>query len=388
MPPTDGRAPPRLASRKAANDGRGSAVVPGPEARPSVPPGPGGPADSTGPSAQAGGPPNAAGPVPAPDFAELGRAVLRIEAEAVAALETRLEGTGAREFDRACALLLECTGRIVVTGVGKSGHVGAKLAATLASTGSPAFFLHAAEASHGDLGMLCPGDVVVALSYSGGSREVVSLVPGIERLGIPIVAMTGEAGSPLATAARVHLDVSVEREACPLGLAPTASTTATLAMGDALAIALLAARGFDEDDFARSHPGGRLGRRLLLRVADVMARGEALPLVRHDARLADALVEISKKGLGMIAVADADGHLVGVFTDGDLRRAIESGADVRTLSMSAVMTSDPRTIDSERLAVVAVGRMQEHRVTSLPVVDAGRLVGVVTMHALLAAGVV
>ncbi len=376
MRPTDDRTPPRLASRKAANDGRGPDASPGTRRRPSAEP------PSEPPSEPDPAEPLAADP--APDFAELGRAVLRIEAEAVAALEARL----GEDFDAACALLLGCTGRIVVTGVGKSGHVGAKLAATFASTGSPAFFVHAGEASHGDLGMLQAGDVVVAISHSGATTEILTLVPGIERLGIPIVALTGDAGSPLGSAARVHLDVSVEREACPLGLAPTASTSAAMAMGDALAVALLKARGFDEDDFARSHPGGRLGRRLLLRVADVMAKGSGLPRVRRDARLADALVEISKKGLGMIAVTDAEERLVGVFTDGDLRRAIESGADVRTLSMSAVMTGDPRTIDSERLAVVAVGRMQEHRVTSLPVVDDGELVGVVTMHALLAAGVV
>ena len=365
MGPTDGRGPPRLASRKAANDGGG------PDAAPAAPPG--GAVDDDGAAGAA-----------STDFASLGRAVLRIEAEAVAALEARLD----ENFERACALLIACTGRTVVSGVGKSGHVGAKLAATFASTGTPAFFVHAGEASHGDLGMLCPGDVLVALSYSGTSQELLTLVPGVKRLGVPIVALTGDAASPLARAADVHLDVSVAREACPLGLAPTASTTAALALGDALAIALLGARGFDEEDFARSHPGGRLGRRLLLRVGDVMATGDALPRVRRDARLVDALVEISRKGLGMITVVDADGRLAGVFTDGDLRRAIEAGADVRAVSMASVMTPDPRTIDSERLAVTAVGRMQEHRVTSLPVVDDGRLSGVVTMHALLAAGVV
>ena len=349
MGSTDGREPPRLASRKAANDGGAPIPAPGPS-----------------------------------DFVDLGRAVLRIEADAIRALESRLD----ERFGRACELLLGCTGRIVVTGVGKSGHVGAKLAATFASTGSPAFFVHAGEASHGDLGMLCRDDALVALSHSGSTAELLTLVPGVKRLGVPIVALTGNPDSPLARASDIHLDVSVEREACPLGLAPTASTTAALALGDALAIALLRARGFDEDDFARSHPGGRLGRRLLLHVGDVMATGEAVPRVRRDARLADALVEISRKGLGMIAVTDADDRLVGVFTDGDLRRAIESGADVRRLSMASVMSADPRTIDSERLAVAAVGCMQEYRVTSLPVVDDGALVGVVTMHALLAAGVV
>lgn len=359
MRPTEGHRPPRLASRKAANDG-GAPAAPVP-----------GLADAPAPDPDATG------------FAPLGRAVLRIEAEAVAALEERI----GERFERACELLIRCTGRIVVAGVGKSGHVGAKLAATFASTGSPAFFVHAGEASHGDLGMLCAGDVLVALSHSGSTQELMTLVPGVKRLGVPVIAMTGNTASPLALAADVVLDVSVEREACPLGLAPTASTTAALALGDALAIALLHARGFDEDDFARSHPGGRLGRRLLVRVGDVMATGEALPRVRRDAHLADALEEISRKGLGMIAVVDAADRLVGVFTDGDLRRTIGTGADVRTLPMEQIMTPDPRTIDSERLAVTAIDRMQEHRVTSLPVVDDGTFVGVVTMHALLAAGV-
>ena len=378
MRPTDGREPPRLASRKAANDGGGPGSDPGSD------PGNG---SGDGPDAARGDDEArpALPPLPdPPDFAGLGRAVLRIEAEALVALEARIDA----RFERACEVLLGCAGRVVVTGVGKSGHVGAKLAATFASTGTASFFVHAGEASHGDLGMLCRGDVLVALSYSGSSQEILTLVPGVKRLGVPIVALTGDEASALARAAEVHLDVSVAREACPLGLAPTASTTATLALGDALAIALLRARGFDEEDFARSHPGGRLGRRLLLHVSDVMATGDALPRVARDAYLADALVEISKKGLGMVTVVDAEGRLVGVFTDGDLRRTVESGADARALPMASIMTADPRTIDSERLAVTAVGRMQEHRVTSLPVVDAGRLVGVVTMHALLAAGVV
>ena len=317
-------------------------------------------------------------------FVELGRAVIRVEAEAVAALEARVDD----RFVEACERLIGCEGRIVVCGVGKSGHIGSKLAATLASTGSPAFFLHAAEASHGDLGMLRPHDVMIALSYSGSSAELLALIPGIKRLGVQLIGLCGHADSPLARASDVCLDVSVAREACPLNLAPTASTSAMLAMGDAIAIALLGTRGFDENDFARSHPGGRLGRRLLLHVADVMSAGTEVPVIGPDAMLAEAVAEISRKGLGMVLVADAHGALVGLYTDGDLRRTIETGEDIRTLRVRDVMTEDPRTIDADRLAVTAVGRLQEHRITALPVVGGGRIAGVVTMHALLAAGVV
>jgi len=317
-------------------------------------------------------------------FVELGRAVIRTEAEAVAALEERLDD----RFVEACERLIGCEGRIVVCGVGKSGHIGSKLAATLASTGSPAFFLHAAEASHGDLGMLRQHDVMIALSYSGSSNELLALIPGVKRLGVQLISLCGKADSPLATASDVHLDVSVAREACPLNLAPTASTSAMLTMGDAIAIALLGTRGFSEDDFARSHPGGRLGRRLLLHVADVMSAGSDVPVVGLNATLAEAVAEISRKGLGMVLVADEHGALAGLYTDGDLRRTIEAGEDIRALTVSEVMTEDPRTIDADRLAVSAVGRLQEHRITALPVVGGGRIAGVVTMHALLAAGVV
>ncbi|NND90400.1 MAG: KpsF/GutQ family sugar-phosphate isomerase [Granulosicoccus sp.] len=315
----------------------------------------------------------------------LGRSVIQIEATAVARLESRIDA----EFVRACELLIGCEGRIVVCGIGKSGHIGAKLAATLASTGSPAFFVHAAEASHGDLGMLKGNDVVIAISYSGNSAELMTLIPGIKRMGVPLISLCGEPDSPLASASDVKLNTRVEREACPLGLAPTASTTATLAFGDALAIALLGARGFSEEDFARSHPGGRLGRRLLLRVEDVMVQGSACPRIRDTATLAEALVEISSKGLGMVALIDEQERLTGIFTDGDLRRTFERDLDIRKLGIHSVMTRTPATITREALAVNAVSRMQTLRITALPVVRDGTLLeGVVTMHALLGAGVV
>ena len=315
----------------------------------------------------------------------LGRTVVEIEAAAVAALAPRLDTA----FAAACRMLLDCHGRVVVCGIGKSGHIGAKLAATLASTGTPAFFLHAAEAAHGDLGMLQPGDAVIALSYSGASDELLVLLPGISRLRLPLLSLCGEPGSALARASDIVLDVGVEREACPLGLAPTSSTSATLAMGDALAIALLGARGFGPEDFARAHPGGRLGRRLLLRVADVMASGAAVPRVAVTVRLADALVEISSKGLGMVNVVDTDGRLAGLFTDGDLRRSLERDEDVRAVAVADLMTRSPTTVRADTLAYAALETMQTRRITSLPVVtgDDATLEGVVTMHALLAAGV-
>lgn len=314
----------------------------------------------------------------------LGRSVIRVEAAAVAQLESRID----EAFVRACELLIACQGRIVVCGIGKSGHIGAKLAATFASTGSPAFFVHAAEASHGDLGMFRSDDVVIAISYSGNSSELLLLTPGIRRMGIPLISLCGEPDSPLAQASDIVLNTHVEREACPLGLAPTASTTASLAFGDALAIALLGARGFTEEDFARSHPGGRLGRRLLLQVADIMVQGPACPRRLDTATLSNALMEITSKGLGMVALVGADDELTGVFTDGDLRRAFERDIDIRTISIDTVMTRNPATITRDALAFNAVTRMQELRITSLPVVANGKLEGVVTMHALLAAGVV
>lgn len=317
-------------------------------------------------------------------LSKLAKSVLRIEADAVLSLQERIDDN----FYNACKTLLACEGRIVVCGIGKSGHIGAKLAATLASTGSPAFFVHAAEASHGDLGMFKSNDVLIGISYSGNSNELMTMIPGVKRLGIPIIALCGEANSPLAKAATIVLSTKVAREACPLGLAPTASTTATLAMGDALAIALLGARGFSEEDFARSHPGGRLGRRLLLKVSDVMFGQEQLPVCADTTTLSAALVEISSKALGIVAIVDNNNKLSGVFTDGDLRRSLENNIDVRTLLVSEVMTTAPATIDSEALAVVAVTRMQELKITALPVTNGDTLVGIVTMHALLSAGVV
>jgi arabinose-5-phosphate isomerase len=319
-----------------------------------------------------------------------GRRALEIEARALAALPGRIDAC----FARACVLCLAATdaparGRIVVSGVGKSGHIARKIAATLASTGSSAFFLHAGEASHGDLGMVLAGDVLLAVSHSGDSGELLALLPHLTRLAVPVIALTGKADSPLARAATVHLDVSVAAEACPLNLAPTASTTASLAMGDALAAALLAARGFTTEDFARSHPGGALGRRLLLRVCDVMRVGADIPRVPGTVTLGEGLVEMSGKGLGLTAVTDDTGRLAGVFTDGDLRRALDRGVDLRATRIEAVMTRAPRTVHPEQLAAEAVNHMQQHRVTALLAVDAaGRLVGALNIHDLLRAGVV
>lgn len=314
-----------------------------------------------------------------------GRRALEIESRAVAELGSRIDAS----FVHACQLCLAATGRVVVTGLGKSGHIGSKIAATLASTGTPAFFLHATEASHGDLGMVARGDVVLALSNSGETAEIAALLPHLRRLETPVIAMTGNPASTLAREATVHVDVSVSEEACPLNLAPTASTTATLAMGDALATALLQARGFTVEDFARSHPGGALGRKLLLHVRDVMRRGDDLPRVTAAASLAQGLVEMSRKGLGLTAVVDERGLLLGVFTDGDLRRTLDRGLDLRTTAMRDVMTANPRCIDPAALAAEAVNRMQAHRVTALLVVDQDRvLVGALNIHDLLRAGVV
>lgn len=315
-------------------------------------------------------------------WTSLAKDVLRIEAESINALQARLDDN----FVQACELLLETRGRVVVCGVGKSGHIGHKIAATFASTGTPSFFLHAGEAMHGDLGMLRSDDAVIAISQSGTSYELLALLPGIKHLGCPIISLSGNPDSPLVQAATVALDVSVEREACPLGLAPTASTTATMAMGDAMAIALLGARGFGADDFARSHPGGRLGRRLLVRVGDVMASGADIPIVAPDTLLTEALREMSARALGVVLVAD-ENSLKGVFTDGDLRRAIDQGVDVRLASVEEVMSAKPQTISSDILAFDAVDRMQERKITSLPVVNDSGLVGVVTMHQLLQSGV-
>ena len=310
--------------------------------------------------------------------------VIKIENEAVQALEARIDD----DFVRACTYLLACEGRIVVTGMGKSGHIANKIAATLASTGSPAFFVHPGEASHGDLGMITAADVVLALSNSGETSEIVTILPLIKRMGAPLISMTGRPDSTLAREAEVNLDVSVAKEACPLDLAPTASTTAALVMGDALAIALLEARGFTAEDFALSHPGGSLGRRLLLHVRDVMHKGERIPAVAQAAPLRDALMEMSAKGLGMTAVVDDAGHAVGVFTDGDLRRWLDRGLDVRQASVAEAMTPGGKRIAPERLAVEALNMMEEKKINALLVVDAeGRLCGALNMHDLLRAGV-
>ena len=315
---------------------------------------------------------------------ERGRRVLAIEARAVADLEHRL----GPEFAAACALLLACEGRVVVTGMGKSGHVGNKIAATLASTGTPSFFLHPGEAMHGDIGMITARDVVIALSNSGETDELVAILPVIKRLDVPLIALTGSRDSTLGRYASVTLDVSVPQEACSLNLAPTASTTATLAMGDALAVAVLEARGFTPEDFARSHPGGTLGRRLLLHVEDVMHRGDTLPAVSPDTVLSAGLLEMSRKGLGMTAVVDERRRVLGVFTDGDLRRAFDRQIDVHQTRMHEVMTKNPKVAQPRMLAAEAVHLMETHRITALPVVDAdGVLIGALNVHDLLRAGV-
>ncbi len=315
---------------------------------------------------------------------ECARRVLRVEADAVFALAERLND----QFATACELILSCQGRVVVIGIGKSGHIAKKIAATMASTGTPAFFVHPSEAAHGDLGMITRSDVVLALSNSGESDEVIALLPSLKRLGIPLIAMTGNAESTLSTQSSVHLDSGVTQEACPLNLAPTASTTAALALGDALAVALLEARGFQAEDFALSHPGGSLGRRLLVLVKDLMHSGDDLPVVQHDVLLRDALLEISKKGMGMTAVVDGQGGLLGIFTDGDLRRALDQGVDVRDTPVSTVMTLNPAAIESNKLAAEAVQQMDTRRVNGLLVLEAGVLVGAINMHDLLRARVV
>jgi len=313
------------------------------------------------------------------------RRVLDIEAGAVAALSTRLDA----QFARAVELILACRGRAVVSGIGKSGHVASKIASTLASTGTPAFFLHPAEASHGDLGMITGEDVMLALSNSGESGELLAIVPTVKRRGARLIAMTGNARSTLAREADVHLDAGVAEEACPLGLAPTASTTAALALGDALAVALLEARGFGPEDFARSHPGGTLGRRLLTHVSDVMRQGDAVPGVPRGAPLTQAVLEISRKGMGMTAVLESDGRVAGIFTDGDLRRTLERAVDLRTVVVDEAMTPNPRTVRAGQLAVEAVRLMEEHRISQVLVVDeGGRLIGALNMHDLFRAKVI
>ncbi|HET6555490.1 MAG TPA: KpsF/GutQ family sugar-phosphate isomerase [Dyella sp.] len=314
------------------------------------------------------------------------RTVIATEAAAIRALEPRV---GA-EFVEACRLIMGCAGRVVVTGMGKSGHVGRKIAATLASTGTPAFFVHPGEASHGDLGMILPQDVVLALSNSGETDEVLFILPVIKRQGIPLIAITGNANSSLADQADVHLDASIAAEACPLGLAPTASTTAALVMGDALAIALLEARGFTSEDFARSHPAGSLGRRLLLHISDIMHTGEGIPAVSPNATLTQALMEMTHKHLGMTAVIDGNRRLLGVFTDGDLRRALDDdGVDLRGATVAELMTRGPKTITADKLAIEAAQLMEKHQIHALLVVnDDQQVVGALNIHDLLRARVV
>ncbi|MCQ4254313.1 KpsF/GutQ family sugar-phosphate isomerase [Stutzerimonas stutzeri] len=315
---------------------------------------------------------------------ETAQRTIRLEVEAVEQLNARIDSS----FVKACELILSCKGRVVVVGMGKSGHVGRKIAATLASTGTAAFFVHPAEASHGDMGMITQDDVVLALSNSGSTSEIVTLLPLIKRLGITLVSMTGNPASVLAKAAAVNLDASVAIEACPLNLAPTSSTTVSLVLGDALAIALLEARGFTAEDFAFSHPGGALGRRLLLKVEHVMHTGERLPKIARGTSLRDALLEMTEKGLGMTVIVEADGRLAGIFTDGDLRRALDKGVDVRQTSIDEVMTVHGKTANSEMLAAEALKIMEDHKISSLVVIDDQQMpVGALNMHDLLRAGV-
>ena len=317
------------------------------------------------------------------DVASSGRRVLAIEIQGLEAVAARIDGA----FTAACRLLLECRGRVVCIGMGKSGHVARKIAATFASTGTPAFYVHPGEAGHGDLGMITDADVVLALSNSGETDELLMLLPVLKRQGNAVIAMTGRPQSTLAREADVHLDVSIPAEACPLDLAPTTSTTAALALGDALAVALLEARGFTSQDFARSHPGGALGRKLLLHVADVMRTGDDLPVIGPSAPLADGLVVMSKKGLGMCVIVDA-GRMLGVFTDGDLRRVLDREINVHKATMREVMNSPGKSVKPTELAAAAANLMEKHRITALPVIDAqGALVGAFNVHDLLRAGV-
>lgn len=313
-------------------------------------------------------------------FIDAARRTIELEQAAVANLADRIN----QEFEQACEILMGCSGRVVVTGMGKSGHIANKIAATLASTGTPAFFMHPGEASHGDLGMITANDTVVALSGSGSTSEVVTLIPLIKRIGASLIALTGNEQSTLAQAADVHLDVSVEQEACPLGLAPTSSTTAALVMGDALAVALLEARGFSADDFAFSHPGGALGKRLLLKVSDVMEAD--FPRVGPETSLSDALMEITQKGLGMTTIIDADGNLAGIFTDGDLRRALDKRKDLHATAISELMTPQCKTVDAESLAAQALKIMEDNSISALVVTRDATPCGVVHLHNLIKAG--
>lgn len=322
--------------------------------------------------------------MPSFDFISSGLRTIQIESDAVTALSARLDG----DFSKACELMLNCPGRVIVTGMGKSGHIGKKIAATLASTGTPAFFVHPGEASHGDLGMITKADIVLAISYSGSSNEILTLLPLFKRSGIKIISMTGNPKSTLAEVAEAHLNIAVATEACPLDLAPTASTTATLVMGDALAIALLEARGFTEEDFAFSHPGGALGRKLLLRVVDVMHTGDKIPRVAASASLSQALLTMTEKGFGMTTVVDDNNQLLGIFTDGDLRRTIDKGISLSGAAISDLMNRTPKTISDKALAAEALKVMEDFKITALVVRNQEACpVGVLHMHDLLRAGV-
>jgi arabinose-5-phosphate isomerase len=324
-------------------------------------------------------------PAATPHALNLAREVLNIEAAAVQALSTRLDDT----FLHALDVIMNCEGRVIVSGMGKSGHIARKIAATMSSTGTPAYFVHPGEASHGDLGMITDKDVIIALSYSGESEELMTIVPIIKRQGAKLISMTGKPGSSLAKVADVHLNAAVDKEACPMGLAPTASTTAALALGDALAVALLDAKGFGADDFARSHPGGSLGRRLLTHVRDIMRSGERVPMVAEDAMLSDAILEISKKGVGMTAIVDKELRVVGIFTDGDLRRTLAKKLDFNATTVRSVMHANPRSIGPDALAVEAVQMMEQYNISQMLVADEqNKLVGALNMHDLLHAKVI
>lgn len=322
---------------------------------------------------------------PSDALTESARRTITLERDAIDALLPRID----EQFSHACELILQCKGRVVVTGMGKSGHIGTKIAATLASTGTPAFFVHPGEASHGDLGMITGEDVVIAISNSGSTGELVTILPLIKRKGAALISMTGKADSQLARQAHANLDIAVEQEACPMNLAPTSSTTVTLVMGDALAVALLEARGFGAEDFAFYHPGGSLGRRLLLKVSDLMHTGDALPRVTQQTPLGEALLEVSRKGLGMTAVVDEGDRVIGIFTDGDLRRTLDQGVDIHSTPIGDVMTSHCRTVSENILAAEALKVMEDSKINGLLVTDSQlRLVGALNMHDLLRAGVV
>lgn len=317
-------------------------------------------------------------------YLQVARRTIDIETKAITALRERLDD----DFVRACDLMLNCQGRVIVTGMGKSHHIGSKIAATLASTGTPAFFVHPGEANHGDLGMIIKTDVVIAISNSGSSSEILSLLPVLKRMGVPLVAMTGKLDSALAKAADIVLNISVEQEACPLDLAPTSSTTATLVMGDALATALLEARGFTAEDFAFSHPGGALGRKLLVKVEDLMHAGDSLPKVSKTTPVPSALLEMTAKSLGLTTVVDEQGKLLGIFTDGDLRRSLDHGIDISKAQIVDVMTSNPQTITKDALAAEAFAIMEKKKITALVVAEKSQPVGIVHIHDILRAGVV